>query len=200
VQWVYNIADDLLPLSSRVYGADLGPDPRDAALAAKAFGPNRPRLGRLKRTWDPCHVLAYACPLPKAPMEPKFIILVTGESCAGKDYCADFWVSVFANMGLTAGAVSISDATKREYAAASGADLNSLLQDRAYKEQHWSVLTAFSKGQVQKRPRLLEEHFLSVVYSTEDVEMLLITGMREEAPVATLSHLMPDSRLLDVHV
>lgn len=95
VRWVYNVARDLLPLSVGVYGADLGPDPRDAMLAAKAFGPNRPRLARLKQSCDPRNVLAYACPLPKAPMEPNLIILVTGESCAGKDYCADIWVSVF---------------------------------------------------------------------------------------------------------
>jgi hypothetical protein len=53
VRWVYNVAGDLLSLSSGAYGADLGPDPRDAALAAKAFGPNRPRLARLKHSLDP---------------------------------------------------------------------------------------------------------------------------------------------------
>jgi hypothetical protein len=69
VQWVYKVASDLLPLSSGTYGADLGPDPRDAALAAKAFGPNLPRLARLKKSLDPYNVLAYACPLPEAAME-----------------------------------------------------------------------------------------------------------------------------------
>ncbi|KAI4144215.1 MAG: hypothetical protein LQ341_002698 [Variospora aurantia] len=126
------------------YGADLGPDPRDAAMAAKAFGPNRPRLARLKHSMDPRNVLAYACPLPKAPIEQKLIILVTGESCAGKDYCADVWVSVFircTHKSLTARAVSISDAIKQEYAAATGADLSRLLGDRAYKEQHRPALT-----------------------------------------------------------
>jgi FAD binding domain len=49
-RWVYDIARDLLPMSSGTYGADLGPDPRDTALAAKAFGPNRPRLARLKHS------------------------------------------------------------------------------------------------------------------------------------------------------
>ncbi|KAF7510705.1 hypothetical protein GJ744_006071 [Endocarpon pusillum] len=68
VQWVYNVAGELLSLSSGAYGADLGPDPRDATLATKAFGPNRPRLARLKHILDPRNVLAYACPLPKAPM------------------------------------------------------------------------------------------------------------------------------------
>ena len=53
VRWVYNVAEDLLSLSSGAYGADLGPDPRDAALAAKAFGPNRLRLARLKNSMDP---------------------------------------------------------------------------------------------------------------------------------------------------
>ncbi|RDL36265.1 uncharacterized protein BP5553_06877 [Venustampulla echinocandica] len=203
VQWVYNVAGDLLPLSSGAYGADLGPDPRDAALAAEAFGPNRPRLARLKHSLDPHNVLAYACPLLKAPMEQKLIILITGESCAGKDYCADVWVSVFTRCtrkSLTARAVSISEATKREYAAATDADLNRLLWDRAYKEQHRPALTTFFQGQARQRSRLPEEHFLNVVYSAADVDVLLITGMRDEAPVAALSHLVPDSRLLEIRV
>ncbi|KAF2469596.1 phosphoribosyl transferase domain protein [Lindgomyces ingoldianus] len=197
VQWVYSVAGDLLSLSSGAYGADLGPDPRDAALAAKAFGPNGPRLARLKQTLDPHSVLAYACPLPKTLMERKLIILVTGESCAGKDFCANVWVSMLKN--LTARAVSISDMTKREYAAATGADLSLLLSNRAYKEQHRPALTTFFQEQVRQRPRLPEEHFLNVVYSAVDVDVLLITGMRDKAPVAAFSHLVPD-RLLEVHV
>jgi adenine phosphoribosyltransferase len=203
VRWVYSIAGDLLPLSSGVYGADLGPDLRDAVLAAKAFGPNLPRLARLKHSSDPRNVLAYAFPLPKAPMEQKLIILVTGESCAGKDYCADIWASEFirrTHKALTARAVSISDVTKREYAAATGADLSRLLWNRAYKEQHRPALTTYFQEQVRQRPRLPAEHFLSVVYGAVDVDVLLITGMRDEAPVAALSHLVPDSRLLEVHI
>ena len=125
VRWVYNVAGDLLSLSSGAYGADLGPDPRDATLAAKAFGPNRLRLAHLKHSLDPRNVLAYACPLPNIPIEQRLIILVTGESCAGKDYCADVWVSVFigcTHKSLTSRTVSISDAIKREYAAATGSD------------------------------------------------------------------------------
>ena len=203
VRWVYNVAGDLLSLSSGAYGADLGPDPRDAALAAKTFGPNRLRLAHLKHSLDPRNVLAYACPLPKIPIEQRLIILVTGESCAGKDYCADVWVSVFircTHKGLTSRAVSISDAIKREYAAATGADLSRLLCDRAYKEQHRPALTAFFQKQARQRHRLPEEHFLNVVYGAVDVDVLLITGMRDEAPVAALSHLVPDSRLLEVQV
>ncbi|KAL9099122.1 MAG: hypothetical protein Q9163_005335 [Psora crenata] len=203
VRWVYNVAGDLLSLSSGAYGADLGPDPRDALLAAKAFGPNRPRLARLKNSLDPRNVLAYACPLPKTLMAQKLIILVTGESCAGKDYCADVWVSVFircTHKSLTARAVSISDATKREYAAATGVDLSRLLWDRAYKEQHRPALTTFFQRQARQRPRLPAEHFLNVVYGAVDLDVLLITGMRDEAPITALSHLVPDSKLLEVHV
>ncbi|TVY42026.1 Adenine phosphoribosyltransferase [Lachnellula occidentalis] len=203
VLWVYNVAGDLLPLSSGAYGADLGPDPRDAPLAAKAFGPNGPRLAGLKYSLDPRNVLAYACPLPKVPLRQKLIILVTGESCAGKDYCADIWVSVLktcTHKSLTARAVSISNVTKQEYAAATGADLNRLLRDRAYKEEHRPALTAFFQDQVRQRSRVPEEHFLNVVYSAVDVDVLLITGMRDEAPVAALSYLVPDNRLLDIRV
>jgi adenine phosphoribosyltransferase len=203
VRWVYSIAMDLLPLSSGVYGADLGPDPRDAALAVEAFGPNRPRLARLKQSSDPRNVLAYTCPLEQVPIKPKLIILVTGDSCAGKDYCANIWVSAFlecTQKSLVARAVSISDTTKREYAAATGADLNRLLCDRAYKEQHRPALTTFFQSQVRHRPRLPEEHFLKAVYGAVDTDVLLITGMRDDAPVATFSHLVPDSRLLEVCV
>ncbi|EHK49558.1 hypothetical protein TRIATDRAFT_92606 [Trichoderma atroviride IMI 206040] len=203
VKWVYGVAEKLLPLSSGVYGADLGPDPRDAALATNAFGPNLPRLARLKRDLDPQHVLASACPLPKIPMEPELIILVTGESCAGKDYCANVWASVLsedADRNIKARAVSISDETKREYAAATGADLLALLNDRAYKEQHRPALTEFFQEQVRQRAKLPEEHFMNVVYGAADVDVLLITGMRDEAPVAAFSQLVPDSRLLEVRV
>lgn len=201
-QWVYNIANHLLPCSTGVYGADLGPDRRDAILAAEAFGPNRPRLARLKQRLDPQNVLAYACPLPKAPMEPKLIILVTGDSYVGKDYCADAWASMIADThsDLTVSKASISDATKRDYAAATGADLGLLCYERTYKEQHRLELTSFFQGQVQRRPQLPEEHFLDVVYSAADVDVLLITGMRDEAPLATFSHLVPDSRVLEVGV
>ncbi|RSL77008.1 hypothetical protein CEP52_017749, partial [Fusarium oligoseptatum] len=203
VKWVYKVAEDLLPLSTGAYGADLGPDPRDAALAAKAFGPNLPRLARLKSNLDPRNVLAYACPLPKAPAEHKLVILVTGESCAGKDYCADIWVSVLTartHKSLKARAVSISDAIKQEYATATGADPRRLLSDRAYKEQHRPELTKFFQSQVLKRPRLPQEHFLNVIHGAADVDVLLITGMRDEAPVPTLSHLVPNSRVLEVRV
>lgn len=197
VQWVYGVARDLLPLSAGAYGADLGPDPRDAALAVKAFGPNRPRLARLKQSSDPANVLAYACPLPP---EPGLIVLVTGESCVGKDHCAGVWVSVLATRGHKARAVSISDAAKREYAAATGADLGRLLRDRAYKERHRPALTRYFQVRVQQRPRLPEEHFLQVVNEAAGVDVLFITGMRDEAPVPSLSHLVPGSRLLEVRV
>lgn len=205
IQWVYNVVGALLPLSTGVYGADLGPDPRDSALATKAFGPNLARLARLKTSSDPYSILAYAFPLPKVPTEPKLIILVTGLHGAGKDYCAAIWVSVFnssnpARKYPTACAIGISDATKREYAEATGADFDRLLSDRPYKEQHRSGLNAFFKSQLRRRPRLPEEHFLKVVRDSAPIDVLLITGMREQAPVAALSHLVPKSKLLEVRV
>ncbi|PON20642.1 hypothetical protein TGAM01_v210516 [Trichoderma gamsii] len=203
IQWVYSVARSLLPLSSGVYGADLGPDPRDTALAAKAFGPNGPRLAQLKHSLDVHNVLAYACPLSKLPKKQKLIILVTGESGVGKDYCADVWVPMLARSADQPREVhkaSISDAIKREYAAATGADLDGLLGDRAYKEQHRPALTTFFKEQMRKQPWLLEKQFLNVVSGAADADVLVITGMRDEAPTATLSHLVPNSRLLDIRV
>ncbi|KAK7704376.1 hypothetical protein SLS64_008563 [Diaporthe eres] len=207
-QWVYEVAEKLLALSNcrGAYGADLGPDPRDSVLATKAFGPNRRDLAFLKRIMDPQDVLTYACPLPKISLAQEVIILVTGESCAGKDFSADVWVSVLTRRNithhenLTARVVSISSATKREYAAATGADLGRLLWDRAYKEQHRPDLTAFFKYQERERPDLPKEQFLSVVRGAGDVDVLLITGMRDEAPLAVFSHLVPESRLLEVYV
>jgi adenine phosphoribosyltransferase/phosphomevalonate kinase len=135
-------------------------------------------------------------------MGPKLIVLVTGEYGAGKDHCAEVWVSVFTSSthNLTARTASISDAIKTEYADATGADINRLLRDRAYKEQHRPALTAYFQDQLRQRPRLAEEQLLSVVQSAVDVDVLLITGMRDEAPVATFSHLVPGSRMLEVRV
>ncbi|CAJ2513039.1 Uu.00g011580.m01.CDS01 [Anthostomella pinea] len=102
----------------------------------------------------------------------KLIILVTGESGAGKDYCADIWVSVFTSgtdEGFRTRAVSISKAVKHKYAAATGADVKRLLSDRAYKEQHRSALTTSFYNQ------------------------------RRGASYA-LSHLVPGSRLLEVRI
>jgi adenine phosphoribosyltransferase len=201
-QWVYKVATDLLPLSCGAYGADLGPDPRDGVLTARAFGLNLVRLARLKDSLDPHNILAYACPLQIAPL-PEVVILVTGENCVGKDYCAKIWLSVLSvsTRGYASTrVVSISDATKREYAAATGADLHRLLEDRAYKEQHRPALTAFFRDQVRQRPRLPQEHFLDVVKNAAGAQVLLITGMRDAAPVATLSHLAPESRLIEVQV
>jgi adenine phosphoribosyltransferase len=61
-------------------------------------------------------------------------------------------------------------------------------------------LTTFFQDQVRQRPQLPEEHFLDLVYAAVDVDVLLITGMRDEAPVSTLSHLVPESRLLEIRV
>ncbi|KAJ8126773.1 hypothetical protein O1611_g6865 [Lasiodiplodia mahajangana] len=138
-------------------------------------------------------------------MAPKLVILVTGESCVGKDYCALHLASVFSNnhrtpTSLTSRVVSISEETKRAYAVLVGADLDRLLHDRSYKEQHRPALTEFFLDQVRKRPKLREENFLNIVRDSQGVDVLLITGMREEAPVATLSHLVPTSRILEIRI
>ncbi|KAI1214175.1 uncharacterized protein F4807DRAFT_468123 [Annulohypoxylon truncatum] len=203
VQWVYDVAKVLLPKSDGVYSADLGPGHRDAALATKAFGPNISRLSRLKRNLDPHNVLAHTCPVPKALARQKLIMLVTGETYAGKDHCARIWASfltTYTEKKLTTRVVSISDATKREYASTTGADLDRLLNDRSYKEQHRAALTAFFEDQVRQRPKLLEENFLDVVRGAVDVDVLLITGMRDEAPVAKYWRLVPESRLIEVRI
>lgn len=84
IRWVYDAVGYLIPISEGVYGADLGPDPRDKPLAAFAFGPNGPQLARMKQSLDPHDVLRYACPWPYQQV----FIAVTGESGAGKDHAA----------------------------------------------------------------------------------------------------------------
>ncbi|KAF4120607.1 FAD/FMN-containing dehydrogenase [Geosmithia morbida] len=200
VSWVYTVVRDLLPWSSGVYSADLGNDSRDAPLAAKAFGPNIPRLSRLKARLDPFKLIRHACPLPEPSNKQRIIILVTGESGAGKDYCAAIWASMFANNGMTTHVASISDATKRAYSLAEGANFERLLGDRAYKEKHRPELTAFFKRQLLSRPSLMEENFLQVVEDALDVDVLFITGLRDEAPATRFSHTVPDRKLLDVRV
>ncbi|KAF5002043.1 hypothetical protein FGRMN_654 [Fusarium graminum] len=199
IRWVYCVVKELLPLSQGVYGADLGPDPRDEILAVRAFGLNRRRLVNLKQVFDPHSMLPYACPLTQVPLPQRLVILVTGEHGAGKDYCAGTWASVLKANGHGSLVVRISDVTKQEYAAAKGADFNRLVSDRAYKEEHRLTLNEFYQDQLATRPQLALEHFTKVVESA-DVDVLFITGMREEAPVASLSYKVPSVRLLDVRV
>ncbi|KAK5674306.1 hypothetical protein LTS10_012890 [Elasticomyces elasticus] len=200
VQWVYKVAMDLLPISQGAYCADLGPDPRDAALTVEASGPNRSRLARLKHSSDPENVLAYACPIPRTITAPKLIVLVTGESCAGKDCSAERWAHICRTNDLSARVVSISERTKREYAEAEGADVTRLLQDRPYKERHRPALTAYYQNQLQQTPQFPEEHFQQLVDDAIGVDVLLVTGMRDNAPVAFFSHLAPGSRVVEVRV
>ncbi|KAK1675351.1 phosphoribosyltransferase-like protein [Colletotrichum godetiae] len=103
------------------------------------------KTSAFKRVADPRHIIAYACSLPREPMEHGLIIVVTGDSCAGK-------ADDFNDYGKTTRVVSISDAIMRQFAAATGADLRRLL------------------------------------------------SMRDQAPVTTLGHLVPNSRLVDVRV
>lgn len=202
IDWVYQVVDELLPVSVGAYGTDLGPDPRDKALALRAFGPNLSRLSILKNKWDPQNVLAHACPLPVVPRQ-KIIILVTGRSGAGKDYCAAIWASAFAartQNNITVRVVSVSYKFKQEYAAATGVDLSRLLNDRIYKENHRPAMTKLFQDQLHQRPQMCEEHFLNVVKAAADVQVLLITGMRDAESVTRLSNLVPGSRVIDVRV
>lgn len=80
------------------------------------------------------------------------------------------------------------------------ADLNRLLRDREYKEEHRTTLRAFFEEKQRTRPGLLEEHFLDVVDSAAEVDVLFVTGMRDAAPVAAFAHLVPHSRLVEVRV
>jgi hypothetical protein len=124
---------------------------------------------------------------------------VTQTHCPGH-HCAEQWISMFSGAqdiaspsrhSLCAQSASISHVTKREFAEAISNDFHRLLTDRAYKEQYRPALTAFYNEQVSKRPRLPEEHFLTVVHgaAATDVDVLFITGMRDEAPVASFCHL-----------
>ncbi|RSL64775.1 hypothetical protein CEP54_004609 [Fusarium duplospermum] len=199
VQWVYDVAEKLLPLGAGAYGADLGPDPRDKALAAWAFGPNRTRLAELKNRLDPGNVLAYACPFLKTPKQ-KLVILVTGEHGSGKDYCAGIWASIFSMNAIRARVVSISDEAKRQYADATSADLGRLLLDQPYKEEHRPLVHKFYKEQKKKNPKLPKEHVLKLVNNITDVDVLIITGMRDEAPLTTYSPLFPAIKMIEVRI
>jgi hypothetical protein len=53
---------------------------------------------------------------------------------------------------------------------------------------------------MRRRPQLLEEQSLQVVQDGADTNVLLITGMRDKAPVASYSHLVPASRLPELFV
>eukprot|EP00899_Mesostigma_viride_P018322 jgi/Mesvir1/26491/Mv16157-RA.1 len=202
-RWVYATLDRLLPFSAGVYGTDLGPDRRDVALACCAFGSDRQlsELAQLKRTsLDPGNVLLYACPILaadalRARSGPLVGVLVTGRCGAGKDYAAGVWCDALTDMFGGPGAVHvdvsrISDETKREYAAAHGADFDRLVNDRAYKEEHRAALTAFHEGQQRSTPAIRETHFLDVLRRSR-ADVLFVTGMREGSPRRRYASLAP---------
>ncbi|KAF2733663.1 PRTase-like protein [Polyplosphaeria fusca] len=130
----------------------------------------------------------------------KLIVVVTGKHGAGKDFCGQVWASTLEDHDHDTRAVSISDVTKREYADATGTDYDRLVFDRPYKEHHRAALTAFFQQQVESRPELPEEHFLSLVAKDKDADVLIITGMRDEAPVANMAHLVPNVKVIEVRV
>jgi hypothetical protein len=197
IRWVYRVINELLPLSKGVYGADLGPDPRDRILATKAFGTNRRRLVKLKQGFDPNNILVCTCPLTLSGLSQKLVILVIGEHGVGKDCCAKIWSAVFKVYGYSSRVVSISEATKRKHAAVKGADPGHLIIDRHYKEQHRRSIIDFFKKRLTEDPSAAESRFLEVL--NEDAsDVLFITGVKEIAPGATLSHLVDDARLIDV--
>ncbi|CAG8400093.1 unnamed protein product [Penicillium salamii] len=204
VDWVYKVAKDLLKLGCGVYHADFGPDPRDAVLVANAFGTNLDRLAGVRNRADPHDVLAYTCPISKWKSQTgqEIVFLISGKSCAGKDYCATIWAStlrVRKQTSLETRVVSISTAIKMAYAVATDADITRLLNDRAYKEQHRPALSSFFNSQLLQQPQLLE-HFVNLVNENLDVDVLFITGIRDKAPVANLSHLVPDRKLFEIRV
>ncbi|KAJ5627334.1 hypothetical protein N7528_004761 [Penicillium herquei] len=201
--WVYRTVHGLLPACHGVYSADLGPDPLDIKLAQKAFGSNMRRLTRLKATFDPHNVLSCGFTFRRELLRQQTIFMVTGDTCVGKDYCATVWSSIIKSLSqrsLEVKTVSISEAIKLEYAAATGADPIRLNEDRPYKETHRQELTEFWHRQLQNRPQLQEEHFLKVVTDARDADVIFITGIREYTPVTAYSHLLPDKKLLDIRI
>ena len=107
---------------------------------------------------------------------------------------------MLAKLDITTRAVSISKAIKREYAVTTSADTSRLLSERAYKEQHRTALTAYFHDRMQHEPQLPQEQFLQVVNGVSNVGVLFITGVRDEAPVATFAPQVPHSRLVEVYV
>lgn len=144
IDWVYRVAMDLLPLSVGAYAADLGPDPRDLPLAARAFGGSGPCLRRIKRNVDRRNVLRYACPLPfREPFHQPTILLITGEEGAGNNHCTEVWQPIFESWRLVTRVMSIREATKREYAAEKGVGCRSPHEDRHFKKKPRTALTDF---------------------------------------------------------
>lgn len=61
-------------------------------------------------------------------------------------------------------------------------------------------MTSFFQKQIQQCPHLRKKIFLNLMHRADDVNVLLITELREKAPIAALSHLVPKSKLLEIHV
>ncbi|KAG2501470.1 hypothetical protein HYH03_001249 [Edaphochlamys debaryana] len=169
--------------------------------------------------------LCLRLPLPRLPGRrcqplPRWVVVVCGRRGSGKDFLAAalaaeaadregptaraLAAAVQASGGTTAmdGGVSvcirsISEATKRAYAAQTGADAELLLGEgpeaRAYKEAHRAALLAFHEGQARAGswdegmgvrahgPGLLRAHFVDTVRAAgaAGCALTVVTGLRE---------------------
>jgi adenine phosphoribosyltransferase len=61
-------------------------------------------------------------------------------------------------------------------------------------------LTAYYWKRVDEQPNYRQENYLKLVHDNAGVDVLLITGMREEGAVAAVAHLVPGSRVFEVRV
>jgi hypothetical protein len=81
-----------------------------------------------------------------------------------------------------------------------GADPERLSCDREYKEQHRPALTAYYCDRVDEQPNYRQENCLKLVNDNAGVDVLFITGMREQGAVAAVAHLVPGTRVFEVRV
>jgi hypothetical protein len=88
--------------------------------------------GLLKKFMDPHKILRYICRLTQTRKKPRFVVLITGESVAGKEYYANVWCSLLTELSrrmITVRMASIGDATKRDHATAIVPDFGRLIVD-----------------------------------------------------------------------
>ncbi|KAF2742854.1 hypothetical protein M011DRAFT_490261 [Sporormia fimetaria CBS 119925] len=224
IAWVYKLATDLLAAagSRGAYAADLGPDPRDAVLAANAVGPNLPCLVRLKEQLDPQNTLAYACPLLKSVPTPRLVVAVTCGSRVDLEDCIKEWRRVLAEYEedrhprflvptcnhphsfkqtcIETRINNISENTRREYAEAKKADLIFLDRNRRHEEEPRPGALKFYREQVNGQPDFAQMHFQRLMSTIGNIDILLLTGLKGNSFVDKYSHLVPNSKLVSVHI
>ena len=217
IRWVEDWTRKLVHAvpGSTLYVTDLGPDDsidlvRPAYLAYVTSESNNRQNERILKNLhlltlehDPYSQIVSACRISSLVSSQKFslkdfrqihaktiYVIVCGRRCSGKDYVAEF-VTKHLNERISDGFAEvrrISDCMKKRYASENpGVDVEKLINNRVYRNQHRSKLQKYyavckEHDEFYGERSLLDMMTEEYCGSTTNPQLVFITGLRDGLP------------------